>query len=241
MLGEVEGVLIVVEVPDLEIPIDGVKHLRTEGDVLHLRAPHPLQAHWPLAGAESLADHGEHRSTLEQGRPLDPEDDGQDILAVEPVGPDFLEGELLGDDGLLRHRAVEEEWIGALSHEELKRFVFTADLLVHPKFEHLARWQGAAALLRWLRATEREVDHRLIGGDNERAPSGINRGRTHAEPIDDCVGEESGWTGVRKHVHDQDEMPRTLGTGEGVDVRDVGDRVGDGARAGDVVGHASVP
>ena len=43
--------------------------------------------------------------------------------------------------------------------------------------------------------------------------------------------------GVRKHVHDQDEMLRTLRTREGIDVRDIDDRIGDGARPGDVVGH----
>ena len=148
VLGKIERVLFVIDVPDLEIPIHGIEHLRAETDVFDFRPPDPFQPYRAFAGAQSFADHGEHRPALEQGRPLDPEDDPQDILAVEPVGTDFLEGELPCRDGFFGHRAVEEEWIGPLSREDLQAFPSAAAFVIHTKCDYVAGWQRAAALLR---------------------------------------------------------------------------------------------
>src|SRR5208283_3960122 len=112
VLEKIEGVLFIINVPDLEIPIHGIEDFRTEGNVLYFRPPNPFQSHRPLARAQSLADHSKHRPPLEQGPPLDPEDEPQDILAVEPVGTDFLEGELSCCDSPFGHRAVEKKWVG---------------------------------------------------------------------------------------------------------------------------------
>ena len=113
------------------------------------------------------ADHSEHRSSLEQGRPLDPEDDSQDILAVEPVGTDFLEGELSCCDGSFGHRAIEEEWIGPLSREELQALPVAAALVIHAKCDDLAVWQLAAALLRRLCAAKRAVKDGFVGSQQQ--------------------------------------------------------------------------
>ena len=236
MLGKIEGILFVIDVPDLEIPIHRIEHLRTEGDVLDFRPPDAFQPHRPFAGAQSLTDHSEHRPPLEQGRPLDPKDDPQDVLAVEPVGTNFLEGELPCCDGFFGHRAVQEEWIGPLSREELQAFPVAAALVIHTKFDYVAVWQCAAALLR-LCPAKRAVEDAFVGCNSKRASIGRNRYGTHPQPVNDRIGKKGGRAGVWKHIHDQDEMPRTLRTRKGIDVRNIDDWIGDGARPRDVIGH----
>jgi len=51
VLEKIEGVLFVIDVPDLEIPIDDIEHLRTEADVLDFRPSDSFQPHRPFAGA----------------------------------------------------------------------------------------------------------------------------------------------------------------------------------------------
>src|SRR5712664_2509422 len=126
----------------------------------------------------------------------------------------------------------------------MQAFPSGAVLVVHMKWNGLPVWHRAAALLYWLSAAlrtgrniERAIESEFIGSDGERASVGRDRYGTHAEPVGDSVGKTGGRTGVRKHIHDQDEMPRALGTGEGEDVRDISDWVGDRARSGDVVRH----
>src|SRR5258708_3481056 len=70
VLGEVEGVFIVVQVANLEIPINGIEYLRTESDILDFRPANPFQPNRPLAGRNSLGDDGEQRPALKQSRPL---------------------------------------------------------------------------------------------------------------------------------------------------------------------------
>src|ERR1700730_6838815 len=148
VLEEIEGIFFVVDVSDFEIPVHGVKDLGTEGDVLDFRPPDAFQSHRPSAGAQGFTDHRKHRPALEQGRPLDPKDDAQDILAVEPVGTDFLESELPCSDGSFGHRTVQEEWIGPLSGEDLHAFGLDATLIIHRECDYVARWQRTSALLR---------------------------------------------------------------------------------------------
>src|SRR6266850_4387455 len=126
----------------------------------------------------------------------------------------------------------------------MQAFPSAAVLVVHVKWNGLPVCHRAAALLYWLSAAlrsgrniERAIESAFIGSDGERASVGRVRYGTHAEPVDDSVGKTGGRTGVRKHIHDQDEMPRALGTREREDVRDVSDWVGDSARSGDVVRH----
>src|SRR6266576_1963636 len=70
VLGKVEGVFIVVQVANLEIPINGIEYLCAESDILDFRPANPLQTDWTFAGRQSLADYGEHRPALKQSRPL---------------------------------------------------------------------------------------------------------------------------------------------------------------------------
>src|SRR6266478_7211797 len=98
-----------------------------------------------------------------------------------------------------------------------------------------------SAAIRGRRDIEREIESEFISSDGKSAFAGRHRNGTDSQPIDDRVGKNGGRTGVRKHIHDQDEMPRTLRTGECKDVRDVGDWIGDGVRSGDVVRHVCLP
>ena len=119
VLGKVEGVFIVVQVANLEIPINRIEYLRTESDILDFRPANPFQPDRPFAGRQSLADDSEHRPALKQSCPLDSQHNSQDILAVESVGTDLLERELSGREGLCGHRTVKEERIGPLSCEDM--------------------------------------------------------------------------------------------------------------------------
>ena len=119
MLGKVEGVFVVVQVANLEIPINRIEYLRTESDILDFRPANPFQPDRPFAGRQSLADYSEHGPALEQSCPLDFQHNSQDILAVESVGTDLLERELSRREGLCGHRTVKEERIGPLSCEDM--------------------------------------------------------------------------------------------------------------------------
>src|SRR2546425_10634466 len=85
VLGKVEGVFIVVQVANLEIPINPIEYLCAEADILDFRPSDSFQPYGPFAGRQSLADDSEHRPALKHSRPLDCQDNCQDILAVESV------------------------------------------------------------------------------------------------------------------------------------------------------------
>ena len=70
VLGKIEGVFIIVQVANLEIPINRIEYLRTESDILDFRPANPFQPDRPFAGRQSLADYGEHRPALKQSFPL---------------------------------------------------------------------------------------------------------------------------------------------------------------------------
>ena len=142
----------------------------------------------------------------------------------------------LSRDGLLSHRTVKEKWIRPLSGENIHAFPLAAVLVVQAEQNGLTVRHRATALLHWFcapvrtnRDIERAIEGEFIGADGECASVGCDRYGAHAEPVYDRVGKKGRRTGVRKHIHNQNEMPRTLGTGEGIDVRDVSNRVGDGA------------
>src|SRR6266481_1783571 len=120
----------------------------------------------------------------------------------------------------------------------MQTFATAPVLIVHAKENGLAVWHRALALLYWLsfairasRHSERAIESEFISPNGERASVGRDRYRTHTQPVYDRIGKNGGWTGVRKHIHDQNEMLRTLGTGKGKDVRDVSDWVCDSARS----------
>src|SRR5207245_7272931 len=119
VLGKVEGVFIVVQVANLEIPIDRIEYLGTESDILDFRPANPFQPDRSFAGRQSLADDSEHGPALEQSCPLDFQHNSQNILTVESVRTDLLECELSRRQGLCSHRTVEEERIGPLSREDM--------------------------------------------------------------------------------------------------------------------------
>src|SRR6266481_8891599 len=85
VLGKIEGVFIVVQVANLEIPIDRIEYLRAEADILDFRPADSFQPYRPFSGRQSLADDSEHRPTLKHSRPLDCQHNCQKILAVESV------------------------------------------------------------------------------------------------------------------------------------------------------------
>src|SRR6476660_8428729 len=89
--------------------------------------------------------------------------------------------------------------------------------------------------IRTSRHIEGAIESEFISPNGERASVGRDRHGTHTQAVYDRIGKNGGWTGVRKHIHDQDEMLRTPGTGK--DVRYISDRVGDRARSRDVVRH----
>src|SRR5438445_4727492 len=74
VLGKVEGVFIVVQVANLEVPINRIEYLRAEADVLDFRPADSFQPDRPFAGRHSLADDSEHWPALEYGRPVDGKD-----------------------------------------------------------------------------------------------------------------------------------------------------------------------
>ena len=115
-------------------------------------------------------------------------------------------------------------------------FPFAAALVIRTKCDYVAARQRAAALLR-LCAAKGAVENGFIGCNSKLASIGLNRYGTHPQPVNDRIGKNSGRAGVRKHVHDQDEMLRAFRTRKGIDVRNIDDRIGDGARPGDVIGH----
>src|SRR6266850_2513290 len=130
MFGKVEGVFIVVQVANLEIPINRIEYRRTESDILDLRPANPFQPDRSFAGRQSLADDGEHRPALKQSCPLDSQHNSQYILAVESVGTDLLERELSRREGLYGHRTVKEERIGPLSCKDMQASPSAALLVV---------------------------------------------------------------------------------------------------------------
>src|SRR6266849_2006372 len=71
VLGKVEGVFIVVQVANLEIPINRIEYLRTESHILDFRPANPFQPDRPFVGRQSLGDYGEQRPALKQSRPLE--------------------------------------------------------------------------------------------------------------------------------------------------------------------------
>ncbi len=56
VLGKVEGVFIVVQVANLEIPINRIEYLRTESDILDFRPANAFQTDRPFARRQSLTD-----------------------------------------------------------------------------------------------------------------------------------------------------------------------------------------
>src|SRR5258705_13906105 len=126
----------------------------------------------------------------------------------------------------------------------MQAFDITAVLVVHMKENGLAVWHPAAALLYWLpfairtsRHIERAIESEFISPNGERSSVGRDRYGTHPQPVYNGVGKAGGRSGVRKDIHDQNEMLWTLGTRKGKHVRDISDRVGDRARSRDVVRH----
>src|ERR1700730_17486097 len=147
VLRKVEGVFIVVEVANLQIPIDRIERLGAQGDVLDLRPTYPFQPDLPFSRRQRFADHSEHRPTFEKRRPLDLENNCQDILAVEQVGANFFERELSCLHGLSGHRSVKEERIGPLPCEDVDAFAAATLLVVHAEWNDLAAWCSTTAPL----------------------------------------------------------------------------------------------
>src|SRR5258708_30908848 len=131
VLGDVEGVFIVVQVANLEIPIDLIEYLRAEANILDFRPADAFQPDRPFAGRQSLANDSEHRSALKHSRPLDCQDNCQDILAVESVRTDWLETVLSCRGGLCRHRTLQEEPFRSRSCEYMQAFPPAAGLFSH--------------------------------------------------------------------------------------------------------------
>ena len=82
-----EGVLGVVEVTELEVPVDGVELLVLQDEVLDLRPAHALQPDRVSAGRHGLADDGHQRASVgvERRGDVQFEDDAQDVRAVHGV------------------------------------------------------------------------------------------------------------------------------------------------------------
>src|SRR5258705_8424263 len=64
VLGQVEGVFIVVQIANLEVPVDRIEDLRTEAHILDFRAADAFQSYRPLAGCHSLTDDSKQRPAL---------------------------------------------------------------------------------------------------------------------------------------------------------------------------------
>ena len=92
-----ERVLHVVEVADLQVPVDRVELLGGEHHVLHLGPTHPFDPDVELAAGQGLG-HDAHERPAGQEADVDLDDDAQHVLAVEEDRPGVGEGELAGRD-----------------------------------------------------------------------------------------------------------------------------------------------
>src|SRR5208283_119934 len=109
-----------------------------------------------------------------------------------------------------------------------------------PEMRGLRRWAACIGPLAPVHAIERTLEDVFFGCNSKRASPRRDRYGSHTQPVDDRIGERSGRPGVREYVHDQDEMTRALRTRERVDVRDIDNWIGNGARTGNVVGHDEI-
>src|SRR5271169_1489027 len=83
VLGKVEGVFVVVEIANLQIPIDLIERLGAQGDVLDFRPANSFQPDLPFTRRQRFADNRKHRAALEKFCPFDIECNSKDIFAIE--------------------------------------------------------------------------------------------------------------------------------------------------------------
>ncbi len=226
---QLEGVFLVVELPEVQVAVDRVGSVLTEQLVLHKDTSEPLQAHRELADRDRFRGDGEQRSgrSAEHRGDVELDDDAQGVPSVGPVGAFDREGEPLGRERFDVSGGVDEERVHAQPGEDARAGRLGALLVVHAEGDHSTVRERARALLHevpgavrryWRR--ERVGDVVLIGADLEaRAGSASWDGHgPDAEPVAGGVGEQRSGLSVGEDGHDEHQLPGPGRTGEDVDV-----------------------
>ena len=99
---QLEGVLLVVELTQVQVAVDRVDSKLGEQLVLHEDTPEPLQAHRDLAGDDRFRGDGEQRSRRlpEHRGDVELDDDTQDVPSIGRVGAVLLERDAPGPECL---------------------------------------------------------------------------------------------------------------------------------------------
>ena len=117
---QVEGVLVVVQVANPEIGVDGVEFLHSQHAVLDLGASHSLQTYRAVSHRQGLCDNRKHRGRAEHLDSVDLQDQAKYILLGQSVIADFLERKPTRLDRLAKRVDVEKERIGTESGEDAR-------------------------------------------------------------------------------------------------------------------------
>ena len=175
---------------------------------------------------------------------VDLDDEPEDVLAVEIDRPGSLKARSPVATVFSAAGASQDERIPARAGEDAHAVPGTAAFVVDPKRDGLAGRSGARAFLLerlqrpWARRTRCRTRTPPCRGERCRlARPGGGEGRSR-KPVEKPIGERVGELGERQRVHHEHEMAGPLRARERVDVGDVGDRVRQCTRAGDVIGHA---
>ena len=152
-----------------------------------------------------------------------------------------------GGDRLERRRGVHDERIPAHPREGPHPVRGAARLVIHDELDRVSARGVTRALLPPVirRLGEHAIEDDLLGVVNveRRLPwLRIHHGHTpQPEAVQEPVGEPGGRRCERQRVLHEHEVPRPLRAWKRVNIRDVRDRIGQRARAGDVVRHSLVP
>ena len=138
-VSEVEGVLHVVEVADLQVPVDRVELLRREHHVLHLGATHPFDPDVELAAGQGLGDDA-HERPAGQEAGVDLDDDAQHVLAVEEDRPGVGERELPRRDRRQGRAGIHDERVPPHAGEDPHAAPRPALLVVDAEGDLLPDW-----------------------------------------------------------------------------------------------------
>jgi hypothetical protein len=211
---------------------------RRQHQVLHLRATDALDAHVERAACQGLGDNADKLRAVQQSC-VDLDDEAEDVLSVEEDRARVGERELSRRDRLERRGGVHDERIPARAGEGPDAASRPAVFVVDPECHGFAcRGRAGPFLLEFLAAVdmhmvgEDAVEDELLGVRRERCLTIRRRCGQWAQPkpVDQTVRERVGRLGEGERVHDHHEPARSLWGRERVDVGDVGDRIGQGAR-----------
>ena len=236
-----ESVLHVVQVADVDVAVHLVELRRCEQHVLHLWAADALDADVELPTRQRLGDHADEAAAAEEPRAVDLDHEREDVLPVHEDRAVVGERELAGRDRLQCRPGIEEERVPARPRERPDAVVLSTGILADRELHLRAVGAGAQTHLRATRLVENAVElHLVLQRPEGRSRLVVRRfQRPQAEAVDQAVRQRLRRLRERQRVHHEHEPYRTLGGREGVDVGDVGDRIGERARSRDVVGHAS--